>query len=793
VRPLKLRLAGFTCYSDPAEIDFRGMDIFAVTGPTGAGKSTIVDAICYALYGRVPRHAETTSLISHNRDSMSVDLEFDAAGKQYRVHRGINQTRRTGRDGREVISRAPSPVQLEEKSGEEWMPIAGRVQDIDDEIEKIVGLDYKSFTVCVLLPQGRFQDFLAGEKKDRRQVLTDLLDIGIYQQVMTAANSHASKLADDAGAIGRRLAEDYAGATPEALDDVRAQMEQAGPRLALAQSQREALTEALGLAETVMSARRRQIERTEAHSALLEKIAEAEALARDGQDRLTSLKAQHAKARADLESVSYDRARHSALERARDQVRARTRFKADLAAARKEAADDVPLKEAAAVSAAASKRLARASEEVGSARDAVEAAARLHAAAHIRASLKAGDPCPVCGAAVGRELPPLEAHAADAEEALKAALDAELSGREALKAAEAVLAAEQARREAAAKQVQRIEKDLAASESELAALLPAGVKAAERQVEAALNQEAERAERFHELSERESSLRGDVDALAPRVAGSETTLAQLRGQAGALEAEAVQAGLEAETAKTSLIKLAVEWEWHQVSDLIKAKQAPNQAIATQLRGTNNEIDALTRLITSLEGDERRIEQGIERAAKLREEQEALTARGLLYKDLANLLRADQFQAFVVEEAMVALAQAATRHLVEIHPRFGLDVEKDEFVVVDHWQADQVRAARTLSGGETFVASLALALALSERVPELRSAASASLDSLFLDEGFGTLDPDSLSEVIDALEALRSEERLVGIITHVPELARRIECRIEVQKSQEGSRLTVVGT
>ena len=341
--------------------------------------------------------------------------------------------------------------------------------------------------------------------------------------------------------------------------------------------------------------------------------------------------------------------------------------------------------------------------------------------------------------------------------------------------------------------MQRIEKDLAASESELAALLPAGVKAAERQVEAALNQEAERAERFHELSERESSLRGDVDALAPRVAGSETTLAQLRGQAGALEAEAVQAGLEAETAKTSLIKLAVEWEWHQVSDLIKAKQAPNQAIATQLRGTNNEIDALTRLITSLEGDERRIEQGIERAAKLREEQEALTARGLLYKDLANLLRADQFQAFVVEEAMVALAQAATRHLVEIHPRFGLDVEKDEFVVVDHWQADQVRAARTLSGGETFVASLALALALSERVPELRSAASASLDSLFLDEGFGTLDPDSLSEVIDALEALRSEERLVGIITHVPELARRIECRIEVQKSQEGSRLTVVGT
>ena len=103
-----------------------------------------------------------------------------------------------------------------------------------------------------------------------------------------------------------------------------------------------------------------------------------------------------------------------------------------------------------------------------------------------------------------------------------------------------------------------------------------------------------------------------------------------------------------------------------------------------------------------------------------------------------------------------------------------------------------RPAKTLSGGETFVASLALALALSQSVPELRSVASASLDSLFLDEGFGTLDQESLNQAIDALEGLRSEERLVGIITHVPELASRIECRIEVSKAREGSTLRIVG-
>ena len=98
----------------------------------------------------------------------------------------------------------------------------------------------------------------------------------------------------------------------------------------------------------------------------------------------------------------------------------------------------------------------------------------------------------------------------------------------------------------------------------------------------------------------------------------------------------------------------------------------------------------------------------------------------------------------------------------------------------------------MSGGETFVVSLALALALAQSLPQLRSAVAASLESLFIDEGFGTLDSETLDTVISALEELRARDRMVGIVTHVPELAQRIETRIIVQKAPEGSTVTVAG-
>ena len=93
----------------------------------------------------------------------------------------------------------------------------------------------------------------------------------------------------------------------------------------------------------------------------------------------------------------------------------------------------------------------------------------------------------------------------------------------------------------------------------------------------------------------------------------------------------------------------------------------------------------------------------------------------------------------------------------------------------------MRSVRTLSGGETFLTSLALALALADQIAQLAATGDVRLESVFLDEGFGTLDADTLDTVADALEELGATGRLVGVVTHVRELAERMPVRFEVTK------------
>jgi len=140
---------------------------------------------------------------------------------------------------------------------------------------------------------------------------------------------------------------------------------------------------------------------------------------------------------------------------------------------------------------------------------------------------------------------------------------------------------------------------------------------------------------------------------------------------------------------------------------------------------------------------------------------------------------DKFRKFAQGLTLDNLVWLANNQLTRLHGRYLLKRKASEALeleVVDTWQADAVRDTRTLSGGESFLVSLALALALSDLVSH-----KTRIDSLFLDEGFGTLDSETLDTALDALDALNATGKTIGVISHVEAMKERIPVQIKVRK------------
>ena len=148
-------------------------------------------------------------------------------------------------------------------------------------------------------------------------------------------------------------------------------------------------------------------------------------------------------------------------------------------------------------------------------------------------------------------------------------------------------------------------------------------------------------------------------------------------------------------------------------------------------------------------------------------------------DIIGSADGNKFRRFAQGLTLDHLMHLANRHLAKLHGRYLLQRKSSgelELEIVDTWQADVTRDTRTLSGGESFLVSLALALGLSDLVSH-----QTSIDSLFLDEGFGTLDPDTLDIALDALDSLNASGKCIGVISHIEGLKERIPVQIIVSK------------
>ena len=281
-------------------------------------------------------------------------------------------------------------------------------------------------------------------------------------------------------------------------------------------------------------------------------------------------------------------------------------------------------------------------------------------------------------------------------------------------------------------------------------------------------------------------LEDSLEDLPPRDVSRQATVGALVAWAGtASDAVAGASGAAAtarDAAQAAIGAIATE-------NLIEY-ESTDQAL-TQLRAA--ERDAATTATRAQSAVDEAIRRADERTAmeeRVKDEQERIAVLAAL----AHELRADRFGEYIVEETLGMLAAKASEELLRISDgRYSLVPVEGDFHVVDHANADERRSVKTLSGGETFLASLALALALSRHVGDLATEGlGAKLEAVFIDEGFGSLDPATLEEVIDALERLRAEDLVVGVISHVPELAQRVRSGLEVHKDEGRSRIVAVG-
>lgn len=936
MRPISLEVEGFTSFRQRVSIDFSSLDLFAITGPTGSGKTSIIDAMTYALYGCTSRIGKQgiSELISQGADRLKVLLEFACGSDRYRVAR---ETKKTAKS-------ASTELRFEQWDSDRWVSLADKVSHADQLVEKIIGLDFNGFTKSVVLPQGRFDDFLKGNPRDRRKILSDLLGLDVYIRMMKRANEIAQGHKGKAEFFENLLTRDYAAATRENLERVTEELESLKPAMRALESELKDVSKLTPGAHRLRQARE-ELTQTESE---LEDLRPKETLAADRVRHVEGTIADHerklASTEASIKTNSYDSELHLKLVRMMDQSKRLDELKKkciqlekqhelktkELSTARTEHAKATGDQKTAAGERAAfqkqaeadKKHLDRSLKKYGSAdaiaslieankrliadnrkkarieqelrklidgrtersnqladidhacqaarksldefRAELESLKRIHVAEELRRGLKKGEPCPVCEHPVQRPPKPRKHPSIDSARAEVSRLEKEVTRLEkqssAIEAEVGQLAPQVEDKKA---QLVEVESLISEGESSISAILG---KAPGPEAEAELNELREQIKALQEKANanvhRIDQLRKSETTASERARDCERRVSVLEAESAAAARELDQSRAEAQTLQKQLGEYAdvtraqidlekQEQARQEREELVRRKESDTQALSRakdaladtlrarenvqtkitglektreRLTGSIAELDAslkksfadfgvqarpgtdvvstledhihglearrsdLQRQVSEHEQRTKLLAEQITRAAQLRSDLDQHRAEGAVARELAQALHGNHFIAFIQQEVYHRLAISGSQHLRTLSSgRYSFAVEEDDFVAVDHWNADDTRPVATLSGGESFLASLALALALAEGLSGLSHGSGRfALEALFLDEGFGSLDAETLDVVLQGVENLGTSDRLVGIVSHIPELAERMPVRINVRKSIGGS-------
>lgn len=822
MRPLELRVRNFRSYSGEHVFDFTDRSLVAIVGPIGSGKSSVLDAIVFALYGRTPRIPTATKTLIHQRSAdAAVSLRFEVEGELWEATRSI----RIKGASRHALYRYEDPA----GDAVEKLTLEG---EVNEKIVELLGLDYSAFERSVLLAQGRFAEFLQARPAERDRVLKGVFGHDRVDRMKSLARERLDAAALELERLSVRL---------ERFDEIDQQLAVVRSELSEVITRHEQLSKVAARYHELETGRVaaqkttdeivRRIASLDGQAARLPDVdvtGRAVAEARAAANRRLELAGGLEQAQQALKEA--DRALQEENQRQVPDMLGRAagllavadpQMKAVADAERRIAdaerlVEDARAEEGAArveaerASANREQTLARAEEAAGALTEAEMALERgRHAdmAATLRAGLDIDERCPVCDQVVA-ELPQSsgEPRLVQLEEALasarrikserdKAHTDAltsleRASGRQ-RSASDRVVAA-MGQLTGARDDVTRARADLDETSRMLEEMLgpgdPAEGLSKRKRAYEALVAAREGAQR------RADQVRRDHDQAIRDEQQATKSLQDLRVRLADLAAR-LEVDLEIEDDPESLATAleVLRRTWSESTASLRLERTESESTLGRIEGEqarmldeagvrgdiNAEVAVAADRIVRLEARVARDEAEIAKADELTVSRQSLESRVSVFGTINRDLTDSRFIRFLLDDERTRLAELGSEHFQRLSAgryRFA----DDQFAILDLTAADATRRADSLSGGETFLASLGLALALAEMV----AGTGGRLDAFFLDEGFGTLDPEHLDLAMEGVETLVADQadRLVVIVSHVPELRERIEDLIELERN-----------
>lgn len=834
MRPKLLEIEGLQSFIDKQTIDFNALNqngLFGIFGNTGSGKSTILDAITLALYGKVKRAGNTKQgIINTSCNLARVTFVFEIAGITYRVER---EYKRKKASENLVESRLVRLIQVEDDN---LLPLCDKEEAVNRKIEDILGLNHKDFTKAVVLPQNNFQEFLLLGNSERRQMLERVFYLEEYgKELMSKIGDKITLLKKQRDDIYIEL-KGYEEASNEAVAEYKNKLKEtlskkdaSDKKLEYMQKEYDAQKEVYNLnkeLEAIVAKEDKLIARDSEVIKMEEKLEKS-----DRADLLKEKLEQIKKLRADMCVVKkkveeYDKElptyinANVALNEKYEKLKGSMEHRSELydnvslensietlkkeikIIERKEKKENLEIEgQELEYKKNAKDILAKNKEYDELKKNEIE-----NMCLFIAKDLEDGCKCPVCGGIYSGKtkeeanfedidingLNNLSKDITDAtvrQERIKTMLKMKKEHLEEYRKERLVKQDELNKKNILYRKIldkyniKSISSELESmkAKDKMLDVFCATIKENEKKINDKTNEKVSYVAKFNTYNLQYETMSKEfvIDMKEKGFDKSKDIVESL------LDKEDKQ-NIKEEIEKHKKEKLELLGQKKSIQDKLRGRTITDEKWKEMHEKYLLIVEENKKLTTQYGIEKNRYETSVGKNEKwniLSKEYNKTELEYRKHEELRDLLNGDRgkdnsFIDYIAEERLRYLAKRASSILgVMTQYRFELKLDAESgFRIVDNKNAGVSRKVNTLSGGETFLTSLALALALSEQI-QLKG--QSPLEFFFLDEGFGSLDNELLDLVIDALERISKKERIIGVISHIPELRQRIMQRVIV--------------